>query len=81
MHIPTGGGKTHVAILSIDHYLDVEPLKKIMFLAPTRPLVNQLIGMVEKVSEKAARVEIACLVGQEMEGWTGSESKECVASN
>jgi len=39
--MPTALGKTFVAALLAAHYLTVQPEKKILFLAPTKPLVEQ----------------------------------------
>jgi ERCC4-related helicase len=39
--IPTGLGKTNIAALTAASRLEKHPDKKILFLAPTRPLVNQ----------------------------------------
>ena len=39
--IPTGLGKTLIALLLAIHRLSKEPTSKIIFLAPTRPLVEQ----------------------------------------
>ena len=39
--IPTGLGKTNIAALVTAHRLEKYPDKKVLFLAPTRPLVNQ----------------------------------------
>jgi len=39
--LPTGTGKTLIAFLLTKHYLETQPKKKVLFLAPTRPLVEQ----------------------------------------
>ncbi|MCF2140723.1 MAG: DEAD/DEAH box helicase family protein [Candidatus Lokiarchaeota archaeon] len=39
--LPTSLGKTIIAVLSIAHTLESAPHSKILFLAPTRPLVQQ----------------------------------------
>lgn len=39
--LPTGMGKTVVALLLIAHHLKKNPDKKIVFLAPTKPLASQ----------------------------------------
>lgn len=39
--LPTGLGKTMIALLAILRVLDAEPTKKILVLAPTKPLVEQ----------------------------------------
>ena len=39
--IPTGLGKTVIALMLAIHRLSKEPGSKVIFLAPTKPLVNQ----------------------------------------
>jgi ERCC4-related helicase/ERCC4-type nuclease len=39
--LPTGLGKTLIASMVAYHFLQKEPTKKVIFFAPTRPLVNQ----------------------------------------
>ncbi len=39
--LPTGMGKTLIALLLAKYHLEKEPEKKILFLAPTRPLAGQ----------------------------------------
>lgn len=39
--MPTALGKTFVAALMAAHYLATQPSKKVLFLAPTKPLVEQ----------------------------------------
>ncbi len=46
--LPTGLGKTIIAILLIDHTLKKYPSSKIIILAPTRPLVSQHRDSCEK---------------------------------
>lgn len=39
--LPTGMGKTLIAFLLAKHYIEKYPKKKVLFLAPTRPLAQQ----------------------------------------
>ena len=39
--LPTGIGKTLIGLMLVIHRMQVYPLKKILFLAPTRPLAQQ----------------------------------------
>ena len=39
--LPTGEGKTLIATRLIEHYLKQYPNKRVIFLVPTRPLVEQ----------------------------------------
>ncbi len=46
--LPTGTGKTLIALLLSIYKFEKEPLKKILFLAPTRPLVEQHLEYFKK---------------------------------
>jgi Fanconi anemia group M protein len=46
--LPTGTGKTLIALLLAIYKFEKEPLKKIVFLAPTKPLVEQHIQSFKK---------------------------------
>ncbi|VVB80731.1 ATP-dependent RNA helicase SrmB [uncultured archaeon] len=46
--LPTGTGKTLIALLLAIYKFEKEPLKKIVFLAPTRPLVEQHLASFKK---------------------------------
>ncbi|MBI5226367.1 DEAD/DEAH box helicase [Candidatus Micrarchaeota archaeon] len=52
--MPTALGKTFVAALVAAHYLSVAPTKKILFLAPTKPLVDQQAGRMREVLDVPA---------------------------
>src|SRR5579859_3120635 len=39
--LPTGLGKTAIALLTIAHYLSIDPKNRCLILAPTRVLVHQ----------------------------------------
>ena len=41
VHLPTGKGKTLIAVRLIDHFLRLSPQKNALFLVPTRILVEQ----------------------------------------
>ena len=41
VHLPTGTGKTHIAVLAIDHFLAASPGRAVAFIVPTRNLVLQ----------------------------------------
>ena len=45
INLDTGKGKTLIAARLIDHFLRAFPLKRIAFLVPTRPLVDQVRSM------------------------------------
>ena len=46
--LPTGMGKTHIALMLASHRLSQYPLSKILILAPTKPLVEQIMGVFKK---------------------------------
>jgi ERCC4-related helicase len=46
--LPTGMGKTGIALMAAAHRLKLYPNKKIMILAPTRPLVEQIMQVFKK---------------------------------
>ena len=41
INIKTGGGKTLIAALIIDHFINLNPEKNVLFIVPTRALVHQ----------------------------------------
>lgn len=47
--LPTGMGKTIIALLVMAEIKHKEPDKKILFLAPTKPLVNQHAGDIDEL--------------------------------
>lgn len=49
--IPTGLGKTIIALMLAVHRLATEPGSKVIFLAPTKPLVNQHYNSFVELSE------------------------------
>ncbi len=57
--LPTGTGKTLIALMLAIEIFQKEPLKKIVFLAPTRPLVEQHLEYFKKnLPEDWAQTEI-----------------------
>lgn len=49
--MPTGLGKTVIALMLIEYFKQKYPDKKILFLAPTKPLVNQHVEFLRKYSD------------------------------
>jgi len=49
--LPTGLGKTVIALMLIEHYKKLYPNKKVIFLAPTKPLVHQHAEFLKKYSD------------------------------
>lgn len=49
--LPTGLGKTHIAAVLIANFIAWFPDKKVIFLAPTRPLVRQQVSALNHLRE------------------------------
>lgn len=57
--LPTGLGKTVVALLDIAHFLTNHPNKKIVFLAPTKPLCDQHYhSITENIAIPAEKIQL-----------------------
>src|SRR3989344_6349658 len=56
--LPTGLGKTNIAVLVAADCLEKYPDKNILFLAPTRPLVNQHYKTFEKFLKTGLEMKI-----------------------
>lgn len=61
--LPTGLGKTSVAALVVAETLKKQPDKKVLFMAPTRPLVNQHKKNFERFFKLG--IEFAAVTGQD----------------
>eukprot|EP00978_Attheya_sp_CCMP212_P031366 scaffold118224_cov58-Attheya_sp.AAC.2 len=77
--LPTGVGKTLIAAQLIDHYLKESPDKKIAFLVPTRPLVDQQAQYCIKHVSEARNLVVERLIGDEKSSWTQSDWNSCIA--
>lgn len=77
-NMETGAGKTFIAVLALDYFLETQPTKKIMFIAPTRQLVDQHVRYIEKHSQVACEFRIKSLMGQEMDEWTPDMWRGCI---
>jgi ERCC4-related helicase len=49
--LPTGLGKTHIAAVLIANFISWFPDKKVLFMAPTRPLVRQQVSALDGLRE------------------------------
>jgi ERCC4-related helicase len=62
--LPTGLGKTHIAAVLIANFITWFPSKKVIFLAPTRPLVRQQVSALDNLREMVPRDLILEVSGQ-----------------
>ncbi len=46
--LPTGMGKTNIFLMLAAHRLKLYPNSKILFIGPTRPLIDQYIAVFKK---------------------------------
>jgi ERCC4-related helicase len=77
--LDTGLGKTLIAARLIEHYLHKHPDKKVAFLVPTRPLVEQQSRYcMEHCCVFGSQPMIQRLVGQDQAGWQLSDWENCV---
>jgi endoribonuclease Dicer len=75
--LPTGFGKTLIAARLISYYLKLHPDKKVAFLVPTRPLVEQQAAYCTTHSRvSGATPVVQKLVGQDQSDWTMPEWDE-----
>lgn len=72
VNLPTGHGKTLVAVQRVDDTLP----RKVGFLVPTRALVEQQSDYIAKYSSKRPR--ITKLVGEDQSAWDKSDWDECI---
>jgi ERCC4-related helicase len=82
VNLPTGRGKTLIAARLIDHFLEKAPTKKVAFLVPTRPLVEQQAAYCRDkcriVAGTSRPVIVQQIVGQDQASWTQSDWDECM---
>jgi len=84
VNLPTGFGKTLIAARLIDHSLRVSPNKKIAFLVPTRPLVEQQSAYFKelcRLADGTTPPSIQCLVGLDQADWRESDWNDCLRRN
>ncbi|CAE8729462.1 unnamed protein product, partial [Polarella glacialis] len=74
--LPTGKGKTLIAVLAIDHFRAQVPDKWVVFIVPTRTLVSQMAEYCEQHCKE--RPEAAQLCGLWMDSWDDMRWRECL---
>jgi Fanconi anemia group M protein len=62
--LPTGLGKTIIALMLSTYYFNNYPNKKILFLAPTKPLVEQQKKSFEELIENSKEFNLKVLTGK-----------------
>jgi len=72
INIKTGGGKTLIAVLVINHFLKFSPEKTVLFIVPSRALVTQQSQYLREqcILPSKKPVYVVEMCGQEMESWT-----------
>ena len=72
VNMPTGSGKTLVAILAIDHFRRTYPQKKILFIAPTQALADQQADVCRR--DSSTKPSVVTVYGQSIDAW---DSERC----
>ena len=70
VNLPTGKGKTLIAAKLIDHFLCGSPHKHVVFLVPTRPLVEQQAKYLETHCRLGKQLTVLRLVGTDSASWS-----------
>jgi endoribonuclease Dicer len=74
INLPTGKGKTLIAARLIDHFLEKRPDKRIAFLVPTRPLVDQQAKYLEThCTASGSPPTVLRLIGTDQACWGQSD--------
>ena len=79
VNLPTGTGKTLIAIKVLDEFRRRYQTKKVLFVVPQVSLVRQQSRKVREDGEGSPRVAELC--GATLDGWTAKSWKACVAEN
>lgn len=77
--IPTGAGKTLIAAMAIDYFLETDAHRRVMFIVPTRVLVAQQAARCREQCARAPRV--VELSGMEFDRWGAPQWRNCLAMN
>lgn len=78
VNLETGGGKTLIGVLAIDHFRRTQPAKKIMFIVPTTVLVPQQANYIRDHAETSCATKVVELSGRQMESWTAEQWGRCL---
>ena len=82
VNLDTGFGKTLIAARLVEHFLDTNPTKRIAFLVPTRPLVEQQAEYIAKHCRVAGHPPVVQkLVGQNQTSWNQSDWDSCMRTS
>ena len=80
VNLPTGFGKTLIAARLIEHYLHKNPTKRIAFLVPTRPLVQQQADYCRRECRlvDGSSIVVQQLMGQDQSDWRQKDWDSCI---
>ena len=83
VNLPTGFGKTLIAAKLIEYYLQKSPTKRVAFLVPTRPLVEQQSDYCAKHCRLpcGSPPVVQKLVGQDQVSWMQSDWDKCMRTS
>ena len=83
VNLPTGYGKTLIAAKLVEHHLRRTPQKRVAFIVPTRPLVEQQSAYCRKHCQlpSGAPPVIQKLVGQDQAQWDQSDWDKCMQTS
>lgn len=76
IHLPTGAGKTLIAVKLIDYYMQSHTNSNILFIVPTRALVEQQAQYIQTHS-LSPKCTVQQLCGMEMESWNADRWTAC----
>jgi endoribonuclease Dicer len=72
INLPTGSGKTLIAVHLLDHTLDLNPNLKVLFIVPTKALATQQTNYI-KVNTRHNRHKVGEFAGSKYENWSEKE--------
>jgi endoribonuclease Dicer len=80
INLPTGTGKTLVAVRVMDYFLQLHPGKNVVFVVPTTALVRQQARYLRRHSDVEG-CTVAELCGRQMDAWDLNKWQQCKRGN